>query len=384
MDSKIIEPYVVKAIMMKSDRISWPMGEKIVMKAAQFFAPDYAPQMTWGEWQLEQRKDENIAMIISLMERNELQKYRVKKTDNNEIRNYMKLRKYLVLERGLLFRTVQLKHQVKPIDQLVLPYKFRKRIVLACHDEMGHLGMDCTLLVLQDRVYWPRMSRDVEDHIRTCGRCERFKQLPSQEEIFQTEASYPLELVHVDFLLIGGKKDIRKDINMLVVTDHFTRYAQAYVTTSQMAVTAAKTLCTCFFTQYGWPAKLVTDQGGCFESKLFQSLMQEAKIRKIRTTPYRPQGNAQVECFNRTLLGMLGTMPIEQKPDWQEWVSTMTHAYNSTVCRSMGFSPYFLMFGWEPRLPIDDEFNFPNRKEDVTVHVYVERLLNKLDLPFQK
>ena len=79
-----------------------------------------------------------------------------------------------------------------------------------------------------------------------------------------------------------------------------------------------------------------------------------------------------MEHLNRTLLGMLGTMPIEQKQDWQEWVSTMMHAYNSTVCQSTGFSPYFLMFGQEPRLPIDDEFNFPNRKEDVTVHVYVE------------
>ena len=115
----------------------------------------------------------------------------------------MKLQKYLVLEKGLLFWTVQLKHQVKPTDQLVLPYKFRKRMVLACHDKMGHLGIDCTL---------------------------------------QTEASYPLELVHVDFLLIGGKKDIQKEINVLVVTDHFTRYAQAYVTTSQMAVTADKAL----------------------------------------------------------------------------------------------------------------------------------------------
>ena len=54
-------------------------------------------------------------------------------------------------------------------------------------------------------------------------------------------------------------------------------------------------------------------------------------------------------------------MPIEQKKDWQDWVSTMTHAYNSTVCQSTGFSPYFPNVGREPRLPIDDEFNFPNR-----------------------
>ena len=161
-----------------------------------------------GEWQQEQRTDENISKVIGLIERGELKKYHIRKSENNELGNYMKLRKYLVLEGGLLFQTVQLKHQVKPIDQLVLPYKFQKRMVLACHDEMGHLGMDRTLLVLQDRVYWPGMSKDVRNHIRTCGHCEQFKQLPSTEEISQTEASYPLELVHVDFLIIGGKKDV--------------------------------------------------------------------------------------------------------------------------------------------------------------------------------
>ena len=92
------------------------------MKAAHFYAPDYAPQMSWGEWQQEQRTDENISKVIGLIERGELKKYHIRKSDNNELRNYMKLWKYLVLEGGLLFRTVQLKHQVKPIDQLVFPY----------------------------------------------------------------------------------------------------------------------------------------------------------------------------------------------------------------------------------------------------------------------
>ena len=63
------------------------------------------------------------------------------------------------------------------------------------------------LLLLQDRVYWPGMSKDVREHTRTCDRCERFKDWPDEEEIEQTEAQYPLEMVHVDFLMIGGKRD---------------------------------------------------------------------------------------------------------------------------------------------------------------------------------
>ena len=54
----------------------------------------------------------------------------------------------------------------------------------------------------------------------------------STSRILHQNMFHPLELIHVDFLLIGGKKDVRKDINVLVVTDHFTQYAQAYVTNS--------------------------------------------------------------------------------------------------------------------------------------------------------
>ena len=116
------------------------------------------------------------------------------------------------------------------------------------------------------------------------------------------------------------------------------------MTSSLSAATAAKKLFEEYFMQYGWPTKLITDQVGTFESKLFKSLMQEADVKKIRTTPYRPQGNAQCERFNQTLIGMLGTMPVDSKKEWQEWVSAMTHAYNCTVSKTTGYSPYF--FRW--------------------------------------
>ena len=261
------EPIVIWAITMKSNQVEVPgTKECLVSKAATFFAPNYAPQMSICEWQASQKDDESIMKILDLMERDNLMKYKPRREDGEEVQNYLKLQKYLTLISGILHQTVQLKYQVKPVDQLVLPAQYPKRMVLACHDELGHLGMDRTLLILQDRVYWPGMARDVREHIRTCGRCECFKQLLSVEEISQTEASYPMEIVHADFLIIGGKNYIRKDINILVVTDHFMRYAQAYVLSSQTAATAAKTLFDEYFTRYGWPTKLITDQGPAFES----------------------------------------------------------------------------------------------------------------------
>ena len=79
---------------------------------------------------------------------------------------------------------------------------------------------------------------------------------------------------------------MRKDINVLVVMDHFTRYAQGYITNAQTAIVTAKVLVERFFLQYKWPTKLVSDQGPNFKSKLFQQLMREADIKKIRITPY--------------------------------------------------------------------------------------------------
>ena len=78
-----------------------------------------------------------------------------------------------------------------------------------------------------------------------------------------------------------------------------------------------------------------------------------AGVVKSRTTPYHAQGNGTCERFNRTLLGMLGTLQPDQKKDWKKYVGPLTHAYNATKHDSTGFTPFQLMFGRHPRLAID-------------------------------
>ena len=86
------------------------------------------------------------------------------------------------------------------------------------------------------------------------------------------ETSYPLEIVHMDFLTIGSKKNLNKDINVLVITDHFTHYEQAFVMSSQTAIVVALTLYKEYFVHYGWLDKLHSDQAGNFESKVIAAL----------------------------------------------------------------------------------------------------------------
>ena len=125
--------------------------------------------------------------------------------------------------------------------------------VKRCHEDYGHMGVDRVYGLLTERFYWPQMKEMVRKVVKECVRCFCFKQPKEQEELHPITASYPMELIHMDFMTIGDVD--RPKTNILVVTDHFTRYAQAYVTTNQTAATVARTVCDKFFSHYGWPGK---------------------------------------------------------------------------------------------------------------------------------
>ena len=121
------------------------------------------------------------------------------------------------------------------------------------------------------------------------------------------EMSYPVELVHIDYLTFKSNKSDR-NINILVVTDHFTRLSQTFVIPLLTASVVAKFLWDKFFMYYGIPKKILSDQRGNFESSLIMELYKLTGVKKLRTTPYRPQTNGHCEKFNLTLLNMLGTL----------------------------------------------------------------------------
>ena len=191
--------------------------------------------------------------------------------------------------------------------------------------------------------------------------------------------------MHLDFLTLGGTTDYSKSINVLIVTDHFTKYAQAYVTPKQTAVIVAKTVCENFLVHYGWPKKILTDQGKSFENNLIWELCELAQVKKLCTSLYHSETNGQCEHFNATLIGMLGTLPTHAKKNWQEWIATFTHAYNCTVSSVTGFSPYFIMFGRTPKIPLDIEMGVTLMdQEPESYQKYAKKLQARLKWADQK
>ena len=152
------------------------------------------------------------------------------------------------------------------------------------------------------------MADNVHIHICTCDQCAKFKQPQEKTEMQSILVSYSLELIYLDFLTLWGKADDNRSVNILVVMDYFTKYAQAYITPKQTATVVAQTLWENFLVHYGWPEKILTDQGKSFENSLIRKFCNLAQVKKLHTNPYQPETNGKCECFNTFLINMLGNL----------------------------------------------------------------------------
>ena len=114
----------------------------------------------------------------------------------------------------------------KPRLQLILPNHLTKKVLNSCHDQVGHQGIGRTLSPLRERFYWPGMHKETNLYVSKCQNCLKKKAIPEVAPLQPIIASQPIEFVYMDFLSIEHSKGNIE--NVLVITDHFTRYAQAY------------------------------------------------------------------------------------------------------------------------------------------------------------
>ena len=123
----------------------------------------------------------------------------MKEGDPSAMRVLLKYHQDLCLKNDLLYHQGQLKDHQLSIQQFIPLEPFQKQVILACHDDFGHLGMEKTLGLLKDQFFCSKMSEDVRLYIHSCEQCTKFKQLQEREEMKSIICMYPLELVPLRF-----------------------------------------------------------------------------------------------------------------------------------------------------------------------------------------
>lgn len=187
----------------------------------------------------------------------------------------------LAVQLGVLYHVSKHPVSKKKIFQYVIPLSLRSQVLKGVHDDTGHQGQQRTLWLTRQRFYWDTMTDDVKLYITQCERCVLSKapEPEARAPLVSIVTAAPLELVCVDFL--SAEDAINKSVDVLVVTDHFTRLACAYPCPNQTAQTVARVLWNNFFSIYGFPACLHSDQGANFESALIAKLLQLTSVKKV-------------------------------------------------------------------------------------------------------
>ena len=311
------------------------------------------PAFTEGELREGQLSDPVLSRVLYYVDRGRRPSRREKSKEPAMVVRYLKHWEKLTTCNGILYRVSKDQVSRKKRHQLVVPDSFKSEVLKGIHDSAGHQGQFRSLSLARQRFFWPHIDRDVKEYVRHCPRCVISKTADPEGRapLESIKTSAPLEIVCIDFWTAEDSNN--KSVDVLVVTDHFTRLAQAFPCRDQCAKQVAKQLWDKYFCIYGFPERIHSDQGASFESQLISELLKVAGVRKSRTTPYHPMGNGSVERFNRTLGNMIRALPPEAKCHWPRHLQTLTFMYNCTVHETTGYPPFYLMYGRVPRLPVD-------------------------------
>ena len=329
-----------------------------------------------------QEEDPDISPVLNFMRDDP-----VNKPDWNQIsplsqaaKHYMSDWDRLMLYDGALYRLWESNDGTRTVNQLLVPRKLQMEFCSQVHDTAiaCHMGRKKTTHSLLHFCYWHRMASDVAFWIKTCDKCQRRKvRRPTAKAPLQILVSgEPNERLQMD---ICGPliKTPRDNIYILVITDMCSKYTEAFPMKDQTAETVADCFVKGWIKKKGPPLELHTDQGANFQSQLMAEVCKLMRIKKTRTSAYHPQGDGQVERYNKTMMSLVSSI-VEKHEDWDEVIDDVTAAYNGTVHESTGFTPNFLWYGREQRFCTGSIVDAPSENKQQTYGQYAWKLKRRM------
>jgi hypothetical protein len=143
----------------------------------------------------------------------------------------------------------------------------------------------------------------------------------------------------------------RGNEHIVMIVDHFTKWVECIPLPSQTGEVTARAAVNGFFSRFGFPFEIFSDQGRNFDGKLFTAMCEAVHIHTARTTPYRPCANGQVEHYNRTLMDAVHCFIGDAQEQWDLNLPQIAMALRASVNRSTGYTANKIMLGFEVNTP---------------------------------
>ena len=266
-------------------------------------------------------------------------------------------------------------------QQLVIPTALRYELLIWAHDNpnSGHFGTVKTYEKLRTRYYWRKMFSDVSHWCRSCCDCAMTKSPRSRHKA-------PLLLIPVQDAFdrvacdIIGPFPVSKAGNRYVVvfSEYLTKWVECVPVPSIEASMIARLLVDEIFCRHGAPRTLLSDRGSNFLSSLVSEVCKLLNTKKVNTTAYHPQTNGLVERFNNTLAEAISSFVSSNQQDWDVYIPAIQFAYRTSPSVTTGDSPFYLLYGREPRLPPDVSL-LPATQLSASVNEHRARIVSQIE-----
>ncbi|CEG72807.1 hypothetical protein RMATCC62417_08295 [Rhizopus microsporus] len=228
------------------------------------------------------------------------------------------------------------------------------------HPLGGHLAYNNTLHKIASRYYWENMTNDIMEYVKKCHRCQKYGKKSLNEELYPVAVSpKPFDRVALDVKHVQASRTGYRYI--IAGIDYLTKYVEARPIRFQTASEIALFLYEEIICRHGCPTIIVSDNGKPFLSKLLQQVCRNYSIIHKTTTPYNPQSNGLIERFNRTLGQILQKRSKEEKDDWDLYLPAALFAYRTIKQASIQQTPFFMLYGYEPKTPFDMDHHIYER-----------------------
>ena len=262
---------------------------------------------------------------------------------------------------------------------VVVPCELRSNLLKEAHSCVfsGHFSERKVYDRLRRSYWWHGMRSDVRKFCRGCLNCATRKGpgrgiRPPLQPI---PVKGPFHRVGVDILQLPLTSSGNK--YLVVFLDYLTKWVEAYPVPDQRAETIARLLVENIVCRHGVPEELLSDRGANFLSDLILEICSLLGIKKVNTSGYHPQTDGLVEKFNSTITNMIAKS-VDVGVEWDKQLPMLLFAYRSTIQESTRESPFFLVYGRDPRLPTTSTMELPRPEYTVDLDDYKSELVTCL------